>query len=59
MSDPTNNDPPTDTVHVNHCCQHPGCKKWGSFGFDMGSGLQAWYCGEHKTDGDGRSGRLS
>jgi hypothetical protein len=28
---------------------HPGCKSWGSFGFDKGYGLD-WHCAEHKQD---------
>jgi|GEM_PF-3128632 hypothetical protein len=56
MSDPANNAPPTDTVHVDHYCEHPGCKAWGSFGFDTGGGAMAWYCGTHREDGEARRG---
>jgi hypothetical protein len=34
-----------------HYCMHPGCKSWGSFGFDKRDGLE-WYCSEHKGDAD-------
>jgi hypothetical protein len=34
---------------IEHWCEHPGCKKWGSLGFPRGK-LTAWFCGEHKTD---------
>lgn len=41
-------------VHEEHYCMHEGCKKWGSFGFDMRFGIE-WYCGEHRpTDYRGR-----
>nr|WP_246663949.1 hypothetical protein [Phyllobacterium sp. SYP-B3895] len=30
---------------------HPGCRSWGSFGFEKRFGLE-WYCGEHKRDGE-------
>ncbi|MCL6708604.1 hypothetical protein M8R20_16545 [Pseudomonas sp. R2.Fl] len=52
MSDPANNAPPTDTVHVDHNCEHPGCKAWGSFGFDAGG--MSWYCRDHRADGETR-----
>ncbi|WP_420961658.1 hypothetical protein [Brucella sp. IR073] len=28
---------------------HPGCKKWGSFGFGGRYGVE-WYCGDHRGD---------
>ncbi|MBO3760357.1 hypothetical protein [Ciceribacter sp. L1K22] len=57
MSDPTNRVPPTDIVHVEHYCEHPGCKRWGGFGFDLGRSRTAWFCGEHRDDGErGRRG---
>lgn len=34
---------------VDHWCEHPGCTRWGSFGFERASGY-VWYCGEHHTD---------
>lgn len=34
-----------------HWCEHPGCKKWGSFGFTGRYGTE-WYCGEHRGDGE-------
>lgn len=30
-----------------HWCMHPGCRRWGSFGFDERYGT-VWYCGEHR-----------
>ncbi|MHC1549376.1 hypothetical protein [Phyllobacterium sp. K27] len=35
---------------VEHWCDHPGCKAWGSFGFTGRYGI-SWYCGEHKGEG--------
>ena len=32
-----------------HTCEHPGCAKWGSFGFGQGE-RQRWYCFEHRKD---------
>ncbi|PWE56396.1 hypothetical protein DEM27_08335 [Metarhizobium album] len=30
-----------------HWCEHPGCKAWGSLGYDVGHGESRWYCFEH------------
>lgn len=41
-------------VPYEHWCQHPGCTKWGSRGFDRiqkGEKVTDWYCFEHKGDG--------
>ena len=37
---------------VDHYCEHPGCKEWGSFGFARGKGEPKWFCRGHKTDGE-------
>ena len=34
-----------------HYCEHPGCEKWGAFGFIKGR-QQAWFCFEHRADGE-------
>ncbi len=39
---------PMDTVHVNHYCEHPGCRTWGGFGYDIGKGETKWFCYEHR-----------
>ncbi|MDX0966464.1 hypothetical protein GOL81_25220 [Sinorhizobium medicae] len=31
-------------------CEHPGCKKWGSFGFAVGRGEPNWFCSEHQPE---------
>ena len=30
-----------------HNCIKPGCRKWGSFGYDRGRGVTDWWCSEH------------
>ncbi|MGF6174716.1 hypothetical protein [Ensifer sp. 4252] len=35
---------------VEHLCEHPGCKKWGSLGYAVGRALPNWYCFEHKIE---------
>ena len=35
-------------VHGEHWCQHPGCNKWGSFGYDRGKGATDWWCIVHR-----------
>lgn len=32
---------------VDHWCEHPGCKRWGSFGYTYRDRM-LWYCGEHR-----------
>lgn len=31
-----------------HLCEHPGCKKWGGFGYAAGKGPSNWFCFEHR-----------
>lgn len=33
-----------------HYCEHPGCKKWGSFGFAVGRGEPNWFCSKHRPE---------
>lgn len=38
-----------------HPCDHPGCGKWGLFGFGVKLREQQggrWFCGEHRADGE-------
>ncbi|NTJ63754.1 hypothetical protein G6M50_36990 [Agrobacterium rhizogenes] len=30
-----------------HWCERPGCKAWGSLGYDIGKGETKWFCFEH------------
>ena len=34
-----------------HYCEHPGCGKWGGWGFPHGK-TTIWLCGEHREDGE-------
>ncbi len=36
---------------VEHWCEHPGCGKWGGFGF-LRHGVTVWYCFEHRDEGE-------
>jgi hypothetical protein len=37
-----------------HTCFAPGCRAWGSFGYDRGRGVTDWWCHEHvPRDGTG------
>lgn len=36
---------------IDHWCEHPGCSRWGSFGFTHPT-RAVFYCGEHR-DGPG------
>lgn len=36
---------------VEHWCEHPGCIKWGSFGFANGKEAPRWFCGDHRAAG--------
>ena len=33
-------------MYVHHCIA-PGCREWGSFGYDRGRGVTDWWCREH------------
>lgn len=36
-----------------HWCEHPGCKKWGGYGFArLKTDVSRWYCYEHRQDGE-------
>ncbi|NTH50466.1 hypothetical protein G6L09_05690 [Agrobacterium rhizogenes] len=39
---------PGSLVHFEHWCDEPGCKAWGSLGYDLGKDETCWYCFEHK-----------
>lgn len=50
MSDELGAKPHYEAGPYVHYCEHPGCKKWGSFGFAVGHGEPNWYCGEHRPE---------
>jgi len=50
MSDEAGAGTRRETVVVEHWCEHPGCKKWGSLGFASGKEEPQWFCGEHQPE---------
>lgn len=43
----------TPTGVYEHWCRHPGCAKWGSFGFARNLRDEPhWFCFEHRGDGE-------
>jgi hypothetical protein len=35
---------------VEHLCRHPGCGRWGGWGYDGGGGVSAWWCLDHRPN---------
>ncbi|MER8374472.1 hypothetical protein [Mesorhizobium sp. M0488] len=35
-----------------HVCEHPGCGKFGGFGFAKPRKPSRWFCLEHRADGE-------
>ena len=52
MSDDRTDIRPPPPAIVEHWCGQPGCKKWGSFGYDRGRGRTDWFCFEHRPQED-------
>ncbi|MDW9899137.1 hypothetical protein GOB10_25870 [Sinorhizobium meliloti] len=50
MSDELGAKPHYEAGPYVHYCEHPGCKKWGSFGFAVGRGEPNWFCSEHQLE---------
>lgn len=55
MSDimlPADNQDPRRTPAgvIEHWCEHPGCRKWGCFGYASGRETPRWFCGDHAPD---------
>lgn len=51
MSDQTNK--ACDGIHENHWCEHPGCAKWGGWGFSRSKAEKPnWHCWEHYPQRD-------
>ncbi len=48
---PWENKPAKQEILDIHWCMHKGCKKWGSFGFNVRF-VTEWFCFDHKSDGD-------
>lgn len=58
MSDEPNTAPRMPGGIYEHCCEHPGCKKHGGWGFATGKQTPHWFCYEHKPEGKKSTGRL-
>jgi hypothetical protein len=41
--------PPVAGIWENYC-QHPGCTKWGGFGYARGKGEYDWFCWEYRPE---------
>lgn len=41
-----------DIDPVDHLCRHPGCPRWGGWGYDGGEGISQWWCLEHRPNAD-------
>ena len=37
---------------ISHSCSHPGCSRWGAWGYDRGAGVTGWWCLEHRPEAD-------
>ncbi len=36
-----------------HWCEHPGCTKWGGWGYSINKHTPPrWFCWEHRDDGE-------
>ena len=58
MSDETTTRSGPQQMSVHNCIK-PGCKKWGSFGYDRGRGATDWWCFEHVPRDDAGERRMS
>jgi hypothetical protein len=50
MGDEARAVPRLPSILFEHYCEVPGCKVWGSLGYDMGKGERRWYCFDHKWE---------
>ncbi|THK34031.1 hypothetical protein EHS39_32785 [Ensifer sp. MPMI2T] len=50
MSDEQGADRHKDKALYEHYCEHPGCTKWGGFGFAVGKAAANWFCIEHRPE---------
>jgi len=60
MSDePARGEAPTATPAGTweHWCEHPGCSRWGGWGYKIGAQEVRWYCGQHRGAGERLLGR--
>ena len=47
MSDENRTASPGKMEMYEHYCIEPGCRAWGSLGYDRGRGVTDWWCFEH------------
>jgi hypothetical protein len=56
MSDEPNSFPTASSTPAGlyeHYCEHPGCEKWGGFGFGtIKTEPPRWFCFEHRAEGE-------
>ncbi|MDW9775129.1 hypothetical protein GOA89_25540 [Sinorhizobium meliloti] len=50
MSDEQGAKPHYESGPYVHYCEHPGCPKWGGFGFTVGRSEPNWFCFEHRPE---------
>lgn len=51
MTDDRTDTHPAAPVHFEHWCEHPECKRWGSFGHSARKDEPPrWFCMEHRPD---------
>lgn len=50
MSDELGAKPHCEAGPYVHYCEHPGCTKWGGFGFAVGRSEPNWFCFEHRPE---------
>lgn len=48
---------PTPSGIWEHGCEHPGCERWGGFGYSIAGRSPRWYCGTHMDEGERLIGR--
>jgi hypothetical protein len=41
---------PEASIHDNHMCEHPRCKRWGCYGFEQDKLKTTWFCREHQPE---------
>lgn len=50
LSDELGAKPHYDLGPYVHDCEHPGCTRWGSFGFAVDRAEPHWFCSEHQPE---------
>lgn len=55
MSDEQGANRRKDKALDEHHCEHPGCTKWGGFGFAVGKAAPNWFYIEHRPEWKSRN----